>query len=37
MPVRTAPLDIGRDYLLGLTRDELDVEQLTVWRLRRPE
>ena len=37
MPVRTAPLDIGRDYVLGLTRDELDVEQLTVWTLRRPE
>ncbi len=27
----------GEDYVLGLTRDELDVEQLTVWRLRRPE
>ena len=37
MPVRTTPLDIGRDYVLGLTPDELDVEQLTVWGLRRPE
>lgn len=37
MPARTAPLDIGREYVLGLTRDELDVERLTVWRLRRPE
>ncbi len=35
MPVRTAPLDIGRDYVLGLTRDELDVERLTLWTLRR--
>jgi len=36
MPERTAPLDIGRDYVLGLTRDELDVQQLTVWGLHRP-
>jgi hypothetical protein len=35
MPARTAPLDIGRDYVLGLTRDELDVERLTLWTLRR--
>lgn len=36
MPVRTTPLEIGRDYILGLTRDELDVERITVWSLRRP-
>lgn len=35
MPERTAPLDIGADYLLGLTRDELDVERLTMWGLER--
>lgn len=35
MPERTLPLDIGVDYLLGLTRDELDVERLTLWRLGR--
>ena len=35
MPERTLPLDIGADYLLGLTRDELDVERLTLWRLKR--
>ena len=37
MPPRTLPLEIGADYVLGLTRDELDVEQLTLWTLRRPE
>ncbi len=36
LPPRTSPLDIGADYLLGLTRDDLDVEQLTLWRLTRP-
>jgi hypothetical protein len=35
MPERTLPLDIGADYVLGLTRDELDIEQLTLWRLER--
>ncbi len=35
MPERTLPLDIGTDYVLGLTRDELDVERLTLWRLER--
>ena len=35
MPERTLPLDIGVDYLLGLTTDELDVERLTLWRLGR--
>ena len=26
LPALTSPLDIGTDYILGLTRDELDVE-----------
>jgi len=37
MPARTRPLDIGPDYVLGVTRDELDVERLTLWTLHRPE
>ena len=36
LPTRTQPLDIGSDYLLGLTRDDFDVERLTLWTLRRP-
>jgi len=36
LPPRTRPLDIGPDWLLGVTTDELDVERLTLWRLRRP-
>ena len=36
MPARTSPLDIGTDYVLAVTTDELDVESLTVWRLDRP-
>ena len=36
MPPRTRPLDIGPDYVLGVTLDELDVEQLTLWSLERP-
>ncbi len=35
IPERTLPLDIGADYVLGLTRDDLDVERLTLWRLER--
>jgi hypothetical protein len=35
MPERTLPLDIGADYVLGLTRDDLDIERLTLWRLER--
>jgi len=35
-PERTVPLQIGADYLLGRTLDELDVERLTLWRLQRP-
>jgi hypothetical protein len=36
LPERTLPLEIGDDYLLGRTLDELDVESVTLWRLRRP-
>ena len=36
LPTRTLPLEIGTDYLLGRTSDELDVESITLWRLQRP-
>jgi hypothetical protein len=36
LPERTLPLQIGADYLLSRTLDELDVESVTLWRLRRP-
>lgn len=36
LPARTIPLDIGDDYLLGRTRDDLDVEHVTLWTLTRP-
>jgi hypothetical protein len=35
-PSRTLPLDIGADYVLGATLDELDVQRLALWRLDRP-
>jgi hypothetical protein len=34
-PARTRVLEIGADYLLGRTLDELDVESLTLWGLTR--
>lgn len=34
MPQRLTPLEIGRDYLLGVERDELDVESVVVIPLR---
>jgi len=34
-PPRTRVLEIGTDYVLGVTLDELDVELVTLWRLRR--
>ena len=34
-PDRTGLLDVGEDYVLGLTTDEFDVESLTVWTLAR--
>jgi len=36
LPERTVPLEIGADYILARTLDELDVERLTLWRLERP-
>jgi hypothetical protein len=37
--VRTPPgvmvLEIGSDYILGLSRDELDVESVSLYRLQR--
>jgi hypothetical protein len=35
-PPRTRILEIGADYVLGRTLDDLDVEILTLWRLNRP-
>jgi hypothetical protein len=35
MPPRTRVLEIGEDYVLGLTLDDLDVETLTLWPLGR--
>jgi hypothetical protein len=35
-PPRTLPLDIGSDWLLALTRDDLDLERVTLWTLQRP-
>lgn len=34
-PPRTRLLEIGADYLLGRSLDEMEVESLTLWRLRR--
>ncbi|MFV1987435.1 MAG: hypothetical protein ACC682_09135 [Gemmatimonadota bacterium] len=36
LPEGTLPLDIGADYLMAVTLDELDVQRLTMWRLTRP-
>ncbi len=33
MPHRLTPMEIGRDYLLGVHRDELDVEEVVLVRL----
>ena len=30
------PLEIGNDYLIGLQRDELGVESVGVWAIRKP-
>lgn len=35
LPARFTPFEIGADYLLGVSRDEDDVERVTLWRLRR--
>jgi hypothetical protein len=34
-PARFSVLEIGRDYVLGVRRDDLDVEHVQVLRLRR--
>ena len=34
-PDRTRLLDVGEDYVLGLTTDEFDVDSLTLWTLER--
>ena len=36
-PARTRVLEIGADYLVGRTLDELDVESLTLWSLTRSD
>ena len=37
LPTELAVLEIGADYLLGLYRDELEVEYVHLYRLTRPE
>ena len=37
LPLTMAILEIGRDYLMGLVRDEYDVEYVQLFRLRRGE
>lgn len=36
MPRRFSPHDIGRDYVLEVFTDELEVERVQLYRLRRP-
>lgn len=36
LPARFVPLDAGRDYVLGVWRDELEVEYVRMYELRRP-
>lgn len=36
MPARFNPMDIGKDYVLGLWRDEDDVEHVRMYRLAKP-
>lgn len=35
VPLGLRMLEIGDDYLLGLTRDDLDVQRLEIWGLQR--
>jgi hypothetical protein len=37
LPARFNPMDIGKDYVLGLWRDEDDVEHIRIYRLRKPQ
>ena len=36
LPARFTPVEIGTDYIAGLARDEDEVEQVRVYRLRKP-
>lgn len=36
LPARFTPVEIGADYVAGVARDEDDVEQVRVYRLRKP-
>ena len=36
MPARFRPMDIGREFVLGLWRDADDVEHVRLYRLDRP-
>jgi hypothetical protein len=37
LPARFTPVEIGSDYVAGLARDEDEVEQVRVYRLRKPD
>jgi hypothetical protein len=37
LPARFTPVEIGADYVAGLARDEDEIEQVRVYRLRKPE
>ena len=36
LPARFTPFEIGADYVLGLARDADDIEQVHLYRLRKP-
>lgn len=35
LPARFAPAEVGADYVLGVSRDDDDMERITLWPLRR--
>jgi len=37
LPARFTPVEIGADYIAGLARDADEVEQVRVYRLRKPD
>ena len=37
LPARFMPVEIGADYIAGLGRDQDDIEQVRVYRLRKPD
>jgi hypothetical protein len=37
LPARFTPVEIGADYVAGLARDEDEIEQVRVYRLRKPD